>query len=94
MAEMPAFPKPHQKENKQTLTPAQRKLKTLAMFRAQGGKCCTCGKWMTMEWGYFNSATFGHDQPQPMGAKKRDNEDNILGAQCLTCQSLRGSKRK
>lgn len=90
---MRAFPKPSEIEGKVTLSPEDRKQLKLGFFVRQKGRCCTCGERMTLEFGYPNTATLGHKNPEPMGAAKRDNPDNILGAQCFKCNFERGSKR-
>lgn len=90
---MRAFPKPSEIEGKITLSSEDRKRLKLNLFVKQKGRCCTCGEHMTVEGGYPNTATLGHDKPEPMGAKKRDNPENILGVQCWACNYKRGSKR-
>ena len=93
MSALPAFPKPSQREGKITLTPRQRRIKLYRFCEAQGMKCCYCGCSMTIEPYMMNTATLSHRNPEPMGAKKRDNDDNLDGAACFRCNNDRGSKR-
>lgn len=88
------FALPKTNAGKITLTPAQRARLLDELCEKQQMLCCTCHCRMTREMGFNCTATLGHDQPEPMGAKKRDNLDNILGAQCWKCNYKRGSKRK
>jgi len=89
-----AFPKPSEIEGKITLSPAKRRKLLDELCEKQKMKCCTCPAIMTREPGRMNTAELGHKNPQPMGCKKRDNLDNILGAQCHRCNFERGSKRE
>lgn len=90
---MSAFPKPSEAEGKITLSPAQRVEKRRELFNAQGGICAECGRAMVWEMGFMNSCTLDHIVPQPAGAKKRDNPDN-LRAICWSDNFVKGSKRK
>lgn len=84
--------KPNQIEGKITLTPKQRAVKRRELFLAQRGICaCGCGQRMIWELGYFASATLDHKKVEPMGCKKRDNDDNL---RCLRydCNAAKGSK--
>lgn len=91
--ELLPFAKPKDIEGKVTLSPAQRRALKDKLYAQQNGFCCTCGRPMVKLAGYPNTATLGHRNPEPMGAAKRDNDDNILGCQCWSCNTQRGSKR-
>jgi len=90
---IPDLRKPSIIEGKETMTPRQRKALLDKHCESQGMLCVTCTKPMTRKPYHMNTATLGHDKPEPMGCKKRDNPDNILGAQCWTCNTNRGSRR-
>ena len=88
-----AFPKPSEASGRLVLSPKQRREFLNRFCEAQRLFCVTCGCRMTREVGCMNTATLAHRFPEPMGAKKRDNLDNLLGAQCWKCNFERGSKR-
>jgi hypothetical protein len=88
-----ALPKPAEREGRETLTASQRRECKLKHFRKQKGKCCSCGRPMTLEPGWLNTATLGHRNPQPAGCSKDDRPENILGCQCFLCNAKQGSKR-
>ena len=90
---LPAFPKPKDLEGKVTLTAKQRSELLDAFCEKQQTKCCRCRCEMIREAGHMNTATLGHRRPEPMGARKRDNPDNIEGALCWKCNYEQGSKR-
>ena len=90
---MRAFPKPSEREGKQTLSPKQRKALLDAHCEKQGMRCITCSQPMTRKPYHMNTATLGHRNPQPAGCKKDDRPANILGAQCWKCNYEQGSKR-
>ena len=89
---LPAFPKPSQKEGKVALTPAQRRKKKAELFNRQKGRCAKCDCALTWRLGYNNTAELDHVKPEPMGAKKRDNDDNLC-VLCWACNRDKGSKR-
>ena len=85
--------KPHQLEQKITLTMEQRAEKRKQLFYKQGGLCaCGCGRRMILDSGYFGSATLDHIAPEPAGCKKRDNDDNLRAVR-YDCNAVKGSRR-
>ena len=89
---MRSFPKPSEIEDKITLTPKQRAAKLQELCARQNWRCANCKREMRMQWGWLDSAELDHRKPEPMGCKKRDNDDN-LQALCATCNGIKGSKR-
>ena len=91
---IPDLRKPSAKEGKITLSPSDRRKLLDALCAAQDGLCAVCGLWMTRKPYHDRTATLGHDKPEPMGCKKRDNPDNLNKAICWKCNFLQGSKRR
>jgi hypothetical protein len=88
-----ALPKPQHVSGKETVSPAERARRLDQFCAEQRMLCCTCHRRMTREPGFPSTATLGHDKAEPMGAKKRDNFDNLLGAQCWECNYKQGSTK-
>lgn len=88
-----AFPKPKDRERRVTLSRTERRDLLNALYSRQDARCAVCGVRMTREYGEMRCATLGHRRPEPMGAKKRDNPDNIIGAICWCCNFQQGSRR-
>ena len=93
MSELPAFPKPHQKEHKITLSQAERRKRLDELCEKQHMRCAGCGNRMTREPFRMNSAELDHIKPEPAGCKKNDNPENHQ-ALCHKCNYLKGSKRQ
>ncbi len=87
------FDKPSVREGRVSLSPKQRKALLDRFCAKQAMLCVTCNCRMTREVGVMNTATLGHRNPQPAGCKKDDRPENLLGAQCWSCNTKRGSKR-
>jgi hypothetical protein len=85
--------KPKDREGKITLSVRERNALLNALCERQDDFCAVCGKWMTRKPYHMNTATLGHDKPEPMGCAKRDNTDNLNKAICWQCNVNQGSKR-
>ena len=87
------FQKPADREGKITLSPGARRKLLDKLCAKQKNRCARCRCEMTRITGELNTATLGHDRPEPMGCKKRDNPDNLNKAICWRCNMVQGSKR-
>ena len=95
MTDLPAFPKPHQLEGHETLTPKERRQVTVELFYEQHGICaCGCGRIMIYTAGKFHdaAATLDHIKVQPMGHKKNDARSNLRAVR-WGCNTAKGSRR-
>lgn len=93
MTDLLPYPKPRDKEGRVTLSAKERRALLDEFCAKQNMRCVTCNCRMTREPDQMNTASLGHKDPQPAGCRKRDNPDNIIGAQCIRCNFIRGSRR-
>ena len=90
---IPDLRKPKDREGKITLTSRQRRVLLDEHCEKQNMRCAACGQAMTRKPYHMNTATLGHQTPQPMGCKKDDRPENIIGAICWKDNYEQGSKR-
>ena len=94
MFDLPAFPKPHQIEGHEYLTPKQRREVLRELCREQRMVCaCGCNRLMTFVPDTMGTATIDHRVIQPMGHKKNDARSNLQAFR-WDCNSKKGSKRE
>lgn len=87
------FLKPKDLEKKVTLSSKERRVLKYKLCEKQSWRCASCGKYMRIDWGYWNSAELDHRIPEPAGCAKNDAETN-LQVLCHECNTAKGSKRE
>jgi 5-methylcytosine-specific restriction endonuclease McrA len=93
MTDLPAWPKPHQLEGHEHLSPKEKRKVLRQLFHEQGGICgCGCNRSMMLLSDYFESATLDHIKPQPMGHAKNDARSNLRAVR-WDCNGKKGSRR-